>query len=176
MRRQLRASGLAGIYVASVLAANWLTEHVGMVPIGPGLSVTAGTFAAGVTLLARNLGQPVIGRARIVALMLLGCGLSWYLAAPWLAVASASAFAISELADMAVYSKMRARGWSRAVLLAALVGGIADTLVFLHFAGRVIPVTASLVIGQVVVKVGVSAIAVGVRGALLRQSLHRAGA
>jgi uncharacterized PurR-regulated membrane protein YhhQ (DUF165 family) len=168
---------LAAAYIATVVSANVLTEHYGQVSMF-GLLVTAGTFAAGATLLARNITQDVTGRLVIVGLMLIGCLFSWWLASPALAVASAVAFALSETADMAVYSPLRDRGWSRAVLAASLVGAVVDTFAFLKIAG--FPVTTESVTGQLVVKVGISwavVALVGVTGAFLRQpDLESAGA
>lgn len=165
----------ATCYVASVVLANVLTERLGLVPIGFGLVVTAGTFAAGATLLARNIAQDVIGSTRlrryaaVLTLMLTGCALSWWLASPQLAVASCAAFALSESADMAVFTPLRDSGWSRAAASAALVSSTVDTLVFLHIAG--FPITPHSVTGQLVVKVGISwAVAAGV--ALSGARLH----
>lgn len=168
---------LAVVYIGSIVLANVLTERYGLVPVGFGLYATAGTFAAGVTLLARNLTQDVVGRLLVMGLMVIGCALSWWLASPQLAVASAVAFALSEAADMAVYSPLRQRGWSRAVLCAAAVGAFVDTLVFLHLAG--FPVTTQSVAGQLFVKFGVSALVValvGVCRAVLRQPVDAEGA
>lgn len=176
--RRLFAFPLATAYIATVVLANVLTEHYGLIGIGFGLTATAGTFAAGATLLARNLTQDVTGRLVVLALMLAGCVLSWWLATPQLAVASAVAFACSETADMGVYTPLRKRGWSRAVLAASVVGAVVDTLVFLHLAG--FPVTADSVTGQLVVKVGISWATVALVGvgrlAVLRQSVDTAGA
>lgn len=167
---------ISGLYVGSVVAANWLTSRYHLVPValwlgglGLGLKVAAGTFAAGVALLARNLGQDVLGRLVILALMAVGIALSWWLATPALAVASAVAFTVSELADMTVYIWLRNRGRSRALLAAALLGALLDTLLFLHIAGY--PLTAGTVTGQMLVKVGISGVvaaALAVRGALAR--------
>jgi hypothetical protein len=168
---------MATAYVACVVLANWLTDRYGLVPIGFGLLVTAGTFAAGATLLARNITQDVTGRLVIVALMLVGCALSWWLASPQLAVASAVAFGLSETVDMLIYSPLRKRGWSRAVMAASLVAAIVDTLIFLRLAG--FPITADSVTGQLLVKVGISwavAAIVGVAGAVLREPVHGEGA
>jgi queuosine precursor transporter len=165
-------------YIAAVVLANVLTEHFGLVPIGFGLFCTAGTFAAGAALLTRNVTQDLTGRLVIVGLMLIGCGLSWWLASPALAVASAVAFTLSETVDMAVYSPLRDRGWSRAVMAASLASAIVDTYVFLAIAG--FPITTDTVAGQLVVKIGISwAVAVIVAGgslALLRQSVDAEGA
>ena len=179
--RRLFALPLAAAYIATVVLANVLTEHYGLISIGFGLTCTAGTFAAGATLLARNLTQDITGRLIVLGLMLVGCVLSWWLATPTLAVASAVAFACSETADMAVYSPLRKRGWSRAVLAASVVGAVVDTLIFLHLAG--FPVTTDSVTGQLVVKVGISwatvalvGLAKGGRHLVLRESVDTAGA
>lgn len=172
----IERSILAVVYVGSVVLANVLTETYGLVPIGLGMSVTAGTFAAGVTLLARNIGQDVNGRRVIVALMVLGVVLSWWLASPALALASGVAFALSETADMAVYTPLRRHGWAKAALAAALVGAVVDTVAFLWIAG--FPIWQALP-GQLLVKVGISAIAVALAGgarALFRQPVHPEGA
>lgn len=120
------------IYVGSVVAANWLTHRYGLVPIGFGLVVAAGTFAAGVALLTRNLGQDIVGRLWIVALMVVGIVLSWWLASPALAVASATAFALSETTDMTVYTWLRNRGRPAALMAAGLLSALVDTVVFLR--------------------------------------------
>lgn len=166
------------IYVGSVVGANWLTERYGLVSIGLGLVVAAGTFAAAVALLARNLGQDALGRLVIVLLMAVGVGLSWWLSTPALAVASAAAFALSETADMTVYTALRSAGRPRALLCAGVLGAVVDTFVFLHLAG--FPLTPSAVFGQLLVKAGLSAvvaIALGVRTrAVLREPVHAEGA
>jgi uncharacterized PurR-regulated membrane protein YhhQ (DUF165 family) len=167
---------VAAAYIATVVLANVLTEHFGLVSIGFGLLVTAGTFAAGAALLTRNVTQDATGRAVVIGLMLIGCALSWWLASPALAVASAVAFELSETCDMAVYTPLRDKGWSRAVMAASLVGAVVDTFVFLYLAG--FPVTAQSVTGQLVVKVGISwavAALAGVSGAVFRQPVHAEG-
>jgi uncharacterized PurR-regulated membrane protein YhhQ (DUF165 family) len=171
--KRTAALAIASAYVATVVLANVLTEHFGLVPVGFGLTATAGTFAAGAALLARNVTQDQIGRLPVLGLMAVGVGLSWWLASPQLATASAVAFALSETADMAVYTPLRGRGWSRAVLAASSVGAVVDTFVFLHVAG--FPVTTDSVSGQLLVKVGVSAATValvGVARAVLREPVN----
>jgi len=180
MRKLTLGVTAATAYVACVVLANVLTDHLGLVPIGFGLVVTAGTFAAGATLLARNVAQTIIGRLIVLALMLVGCAVSWWLASPQLAVASAVAFGLSELADMAVFTPLQDRGWGRAAAAGALVGAVVDTSVFLRIAG--FPVTVDSVTGQLIVKVGISWLVAGAVGlevwrrAVLREPVNAAGA
>lgn len=110
---------------------------------------TAGTYAAGAALLLRDVVQDTLGRVWVIAGILAGAGLA-ALTAPSLALASAVAFLVAELADMAVYTPLRDRGWARAVLASNIVGAIIDTYLFLWLAG--FPVTPSGVGGQLVGK------------------------
>lgn len=162
------------VYLGGVVAANWLTEHFGLVPAGFGLMTTAGTYAAAVVIVSRNFSQDVIGRWRVIALMVAGAALSWFLASPRLAVASLVAFTLSELADMFIYTPLRDRGRSRAVLLASTVGGVVDTFTFLLIAGFPLLLAAP---GQLVVKTGMAvlaAVAVRTTHALSRHHLRTA--
>jgi uncharacterized PurR-regulated membrane protein YhhQ (DUF165 family) len=139
-----RAPCLA-IYVFAAFAANWLTSRYGMVAVLPGVSVTAGTYAAGAALLARDAVQDAAGRQGVLAAIAAG-GAVTALTSPTLAVASTVAFLVAECADMAVYTPLRARGWARAVLASNVVGAALDTLTFLWLAG--FSITGQAVGGQ----------------------------
>lgn len=163
-------------YVAAIVAANILTERFGLVPVGFGLVATAGTYAAAFALVSRNITQDQIGRVRTLALMSLGVALSWRLASPALALASATAFALSETADMCVYTPLRKRGRGRAVAVASTTGALIDTVAFLLIAG--FPVLPSLP-GQLLVKVGMALVAALIlrgRRAVHGESVDTAGA
>lgn len=128
-------------YLACIVAANWLTSHFGLWPVGFGLVATAGTYAAGAAFVARNALQDAAGRVAAVAAIMLGAALSAWLASPALAIASATAFLIAEGLDMAVYTPIRKCGWARAAIPANVVGATVDTAVFmaLVIATRAIP-------------------------------------
>lgn len=161
-------------YVLAVVSANYLTDHYGLVSAGFGLTTTAGTYAAAIVLIARNLSQETIGRGGVIALMVVGVALSWWLASPELAVASGVAFALSESADMGIYTPLRKAGRGRAVAAASVVGAVVDTYAFLYLAGF----PASAAPGQLIVKAGmgiVAALVIGGSGALLRQPLQPIG-
>lgn len=163
----------AAAYVAAIVAANVLTERYGLVHLPLGLAVTAGTFAAGFALLARNTTQDATGKPVVLALMALGVVLSYWLATPQLALASGAAFAISETADMAIYTPLRDRGRTVAQLIACTVGAAVDSVAFLWIAG--FPLTWGNVAGQVIVKLAVVGLALAAGGAALavfRQSQH----
>jgi hypothetical protein len=139
---------LAG-YCGSILAANWATATFGLVPIGLGLAVTAGTFAAGLALILRDAVQQTAPRW-VVPAIVTGAALSYAVAGPALALASGMAFLVSELVDWAVFTPLRGRSLAAAVLASSVVAAPVDTIGFLWLAG--FPVTPSAVLGQFVVK------------------------
>lgn len=130
-RTGILAAGFAG----TVLAANWLTARYGFVPVGFGLTATAGTYAAGLSFGLRDATQESGGAWAAVAAIAVGIALSALVAPPALVFASAAAFALSELADLTVYSPLRRRHWVGAVIASNLVGALVDTYVFLTIAG-----------------------------------------
>lgn len=179
--RLIKIAAFCG-YIAAVVAANWLTNRFGFVPAGFGLMTTAGTYAAGAALLARDVVQDTTGRLSVLCAIAAGALLSAEFSTPALAVASGTAFLVAELADMAVYTPLRERGWARAVLVSNVLGAVLDTVVFLWLAG--FPIW-SAVPGQLVGKLLWATalpvlIVVSVRGVrrrvVSREPLHAEGA
>jgi len=122
-------------FIAAIVLANYLTTRYGFVPVGLGLTATAGTFAAGLALGLRDVLHETLGRWGVLAVILVGAAVSYLVADARIATASAVAVLLSELADMAVYSPLRERAWAAAVLLSNTVGALVDTVVFLWIAG-----------------------------------------
>jgi hypothetical protein len=168
--------------VGSVVLANWLTDRYGFVPIGFGLSTTAGTLAAGAALALRDALQDAAGKAAVLVAVVLGAVLSFAWSAPALAVASATAFAVAELADLLVYTPLRNRAefgsrvWATAVLASGVVGAVVDTVLFLRIAYGWSALKPDVVAGQFMGKILVSLLFVvavkGVRRAVPHPS-HR---
>jgi uncharacterized PurR-regulated membrane protein YhhQ (DUF165 family) len=150
MPRPLPAAVATAALVASIALANWLTGHYGLVPAGFGLLVTAGTYSAGLALALRDLLHESGGIRWVLGTIAAGCVLSLLLADGRIALASAAAFGLAELLDLAVYTPLRRRHWHLAVAASNAVGAVVDTLVFLTIAG--FGLTAGLVGGQILVK------------------------
>lgn len=149
--RHVYAAAAVVVYVAAIVAANVLTARFGLVPVGFGLVATAGTYAAGFALLARDFVDRYAGRWWVLGGIALGIALSWFAASPALAVASAAAFGISELADFAVYRlARRRRGFVFSAATSNVVSAPLDTVVFLAIAG--FPLTWPVIAGQLVAK------------------------
>lgn len=135
MNRRIAGLTLAASFLACILAANYVTTRFGMVPVGFGLVATAGTYFAGLTFILRDALQDSFGKIWTLAVIIAGALLSFLVADPFIALASAVAFGLSELADFAVYTPLRKRGYIRAVIASNVVGSLIDTIVFLTIAG-----------------------------------------
>lgn len=130
------------IYLATIPFANWMIQHVGTVkfpggphvlPVGLGFSAPSGVYIIGFALVARDLVQLILGRRLTVAAIVIGSTLS-YLIAPSVALASATAFFLGEVADFAVYTPLARRKLYLAVLASGIAGATIDSLVFLKIA------------------------------------------
>lgn len=156
------------IFLASIPLANWLTTEFGFVPVGFGFSATAGTYAAGVALVSRDFVHEWGGLRAVFALIGVGVVLSLLLADPMIALASGVAFAVSELADTAVYTPLRKKRWRLAVVASSIVGATVDTALFLGIAFGVAALTGEAITGQLVGKVLWVAVPVAIIGGWLR--------
>lgn len=143
------------IYILSIVAANWAVATFGIVPVGFGLYAPAGVYFAGIAFTARDLTQDRLGKSAVLAAIVVGAALSALLS-PALALASGVAFLVSELADFAVYTPLRRRGWLAAVVASNVVGVIVDSALFLALAFG----SLDYLLGQVVGKLWMTALAV----------------
>ncbi|MFG2813827.1 VUT family protein [Streptomyces sp. NPDC048410] len=135
----MKASTPAGIatlvaYIATIPAANLAVTHFGAVPVGLGYVAPAGVYLVGLALVLRDLAREATGRGAILAAIVTGTLISYLLADPSLAVASAVAFAVAETVDFVVYEPLRRRGLLVAILASNAVGLLVDSLLFLHLA------------------------------------------
>lgn len=137
-------------YIGVIVAANYATATFGLVPIGLGLAVTAGTFFAGAALIVRDGLQLHVGRLWMLAAIAAGALISAVTSTPAIALASGVAFAVSELVDWAVFTPLRPRTLPGAVVASSIVSAPVDTVLFLHLAG--FGVTWQAVVGQFIVK------------------------
>ncbi|HYF07034.1 MAG TPA: VUT family protein [Acetobacteraceae bacterium] len=142
-------------FALCIPAANWLIGNAGtvcvpggpcLIPVAPGLMAPSGVLMIGLALVLRDLVQRRLGLGFALAAILAGTALSALLAPPALVMASAAAFLLSELADLAVYTPLQRRGLIVAVVASSVVGLVVDSIVFLwlafgsldHLAGQVV--------------------------------------
>lgn len=166
----------AAAFIVAILAANYVTTEYGMVPVGFGLVATAGTYFAGLTFVLRDLVHDTVGRRGVLVLIAFGAVTSYLIADPFIALASGVAFAVSEVADLAVYEPLRRRGYVRAAIASNAVGALVDTFLFLWIAG--FPIAGAWqgqIVGKLAVTTAVIAL-VGVARAVLREPVNAEGA
>lgn len=173
--RRLAVAACGTAYVLVLAGANLLTSTLGQVPAGFGLTVTAGTYTAGIALAVRDTLHDLAGARIVLLALVVAANVSALTADPRIVVASTVAAVGSELADFAVYTPLRRRNRPLAIAASGLVGALVDSVGFLALAG--FPLTAPAVAGQLLVKaVWVTAayllLAEGVRRVVPRQRQH----
>ncbi|MBB5890635.1 uncharacterized PurR-regulated membrane protein YhhQ (DUF165 family) [Kutzneria kofuensis] len=90
-------------YAATIAGANWATTLWPAVTVA-GLHIPAGALLAGLAFTVRDLLQDTVGTRTTLLTIAPGAALSGLIAEPRIALASAAASAISESADIAVYT------------------------------------------------------------------------
>lgn len=144
-------------FLLTIPAANWMIGNVGhcipngpcLVPVGFGLHAPSGVLVIGLALVLRDVVHSLIGVRWALAAILAGCVLSFAIAPPMLAVASATAFLLSELADLSVYAPLRERRLYLALILSGIVGAAVDSTAFLLLAFGSLDFLAGQIIGKV---------------------------
>lgn len=157
-RRAIEGAVFLAGFALCIPAANWLIGHAGtvcvpngpcLIPVAPGgLMAPSGVLMIGLALVLRDLVQRRLGLGWAFGAVLAGAALSALLAPPRLVLASALAFLLSELADLAVYTPLQRRGLTRAVLASGAVGLVVDSLVFLWVAFGSLDFLAGQVVGK----------------------------
>lgn len=157
---------LAAAFVACVPAANWLISNVGttcipngpcLIPVAPGLMAPSGVLMIGLAFALRDVVQEHTGRAAVFWCIMLGALVTPLFAPPALAVASASAFLLSELLDFAIYSRLRRRALAGAVLLSGAAGAVLDSVVFSYLAFGEVKWALGLIVAKVYASLALAA-------------------
>lgn len=158
--------------VGTVVAANWTLNRYGIVSIGFGLTAPAGVYFAGLAFWLRDILHDLGGRRWVLTAIATGTLTSWVqsdaVTVPGgmtsIAVASGVAFALSELADFAVYAPLRERHRVAGIALSNTVGACVDSALFLWLAFGSLDAVA----GQIVGKSYMTAAAVAITHAVSR--------
>jgi queuosine precursor transporter len=131
------------LFLLTVPIANFLIGNFGttcipdgpcLIPVGFGLMAPSGVLMIGLALVMRDWLQELTNWKWSAVAVVAGSILSWLVADPFIAVASALAFLVAELFDLAVYTPLRKKGKHIAVLASGLVGAIIDSSLFVYIA------------------------------------------
>jgi uncharacterized PurR-regulated membrane protein YhhQ (DUF165 family) len=145
------------LFALTIPAANWLIGHVGtaclpqgpcVLPVAPGLMAPSGVMMVGVALVLRDLLQRRLGAVMSALAILFGSAISALLAPAALVAASATAFLLSEFADLAVYTPLARRRLVVAVVASSFAGLVVDSIVFLWLAFGSLDFLAGQIVGK----------------------------
>ena len=141
---------------ATIPTANWLIENVGVVcitqgpciiPVGFGLMAPSGVLVIGLALVLRDAVHEYFGWRGSLLAIVVGAAMS--ILSPALALASGAAFLVAELADLAVYARLRRAGRWLAVAASGVVGAFVDSAVFTVLAFGSLDFSAGNALGKI---------------------------
>ncbi len=150
-------------FISTVVLANWAVERYGIVPVGFGLTAPAAVYVVGIAFTLRDLLHEHLGPRWVIVGILIGAGLSAWLS-PSLALASGVAFLTSELADLAIYTPLRDRGWVVALVFSNAVGIVVDSLIFLWLAFHSLEFLPGQLLGKFWMTLLAIVLLLGIRG------------
>ena len=144
----------AALYVTCVVLVNWLFAVVPPIVLPGGEVWPPVSLAVGLVFVIRDYAQRAIGHKVLLA-MLVGAGISYFMAGPEIAFASMAAFMVGEMLDWAMYT-YTGRPFSQRILLSSLVSTPVDSAVFLFLIGlagwgTIVIMTASKLAGALIV-------------------------
>jgi queuosine precursor transporter len=157
MLRRIEGYIYLALFCGCIPMANWLIGNVGtycapdgpcVIPVAPGISAPSGVLAIGAALVLRDLVQRRLGLHWGFAAIIVGSALSGLVAPPALVVASMVAFALSETADLAVFTPLQRRGLVLAVAASTVVGIVVDSMLFLWLAFGSLDFLSGQIIGK----------------------------
>lgn len=156
---------LLAVFAATIPAANWLIGNIGticipegpcLIPVGFGLMAPSGVLMIGFALVLRDAVHERFGAKGSLAAIGLGAAMSMF--SPGLALASAVAFVIAELFDLAVYARLRKRKLWLAVLASGVVGAFVDSAAFTMLAFGSLDFSAGNALGKIYASIIVAAV------------------
>jgi uncharacterized PurR-regulated membrane protein YhhQ (DUF165 family) len=141
------------LYIAAIVAVNWMFTAIApwQTPLG---DLYLANIVVGFVFVLRDYAQRDIGHYVLFATAVAGV-LTWFMVDPAIAVASITAFMLSETADWAVYSWLR-RPLSQRILISSAIAVPLDTFAFQYLAGYLTPAAfmtevASKALGVIIV-------------------------
>ncbi len=141
--------------VLVVASANYLVQF----PVNDWLTWGALTYPVSyfvTDLTNRRFGSDLARRVVYIGFALAVLASIW-LASPRIAIASGTAFLVSQLMDVAIFDRLRERAWWQPPLFSSVIGSLVDTALFfaLAFWGTTMP-WVTLAIGDYGVKVAIA--------------------
>lgn len=133
------------LYVFVIFATNLGFSYIPPIDIGFGLFSPVAVVVGGV-FVARDYAQRHAGNYVLLA-MLFGCGLSYLMADPFVAIASVASFAASEIVDWLAFTLSKKPFYER-VMISSIISTPVDTLIFLSIVGLLSPATFAIMVAS----------------------------
>ncbi len=130
------------LYILLIVAVNYGFSVIHPIELFGGELWPPMSLVVGFVFIVRDFAQREIGH-RILIAMAIGVGLSYIMADPYVAIWSAIAFLVSELADWAVYTWTK-RPMSERVIYSSIISAPVDSAVFLIGLGFATPIGIAL--------------------------------
>ena len=124
------------VYIAAIVLVNWLFVAVAPWPTVFG-DLYLANLVVGFVFVLRDYGQRQVGHKILLATLVAGI-ITYFMVDPAIALASLTAFALSETTDWAIYSFTR-RPLQQRILVSSLVSVPLDTLAFQYLANYLTP-------------------------------------
>ena len=131
----------AALMTAIVVASNFAVQFPlsgSLFGIKLGDLLTWGAFTYPIAFLITDLTNrqfgPSIARRVVFVGFVAGVTLSFWTAAPRIAIASGTAFLIGQLLDISVFNRLRRQSWWQAPLAGSVLGSVTDTALFFSLA------------------------------------------
>lgn len=142
------------LYIAAIVVANIGFTYIPMIPLPFGEMFAPMSLLVGFVFVLRDFAQKELGHKVLIAIAV-GIGLSYLLADPFVAVASAVAFAISELTDWGIYTAYKKPLKDR-ILISSAISTPVDSAVFMLALGffswyGLVVMVASKMLGALIV-------------------------
>lgn len=169
------------LFALTVPAANWLIGNVGtycvpqgpcVIPVGFGFDAPSGVLMVGAALVLRDIVHEKLGARWALTAVAIGAVLSAFFATPALLLASTVAFLLAELADFAIYSPLRKRHLTAAVLASGLAGAVIDSAVFLWLAFGSLAFIEGQILGKLWMSLAAALLLVAYRRCWLGHKWH----
>ena len=118
------------VYILSILLINIGFVYVPMLPLfGTGEMYPPMALIVGLVFVLRDYAQKEIGH-KVLGAMAIGALLSYFMASPFVAIASVTAFLVSELVDWAYYTWSN-KSLRQRILISSLLSTPIDSAIFL---------------------------------------------
>jgi len=139
----------SAVYLLMIPLLNWAFSWAPVWELPGGGGWTPFAILPGLVLVLRDFAQREIGN-KVLILLVVGTVLSYFLAAPEIALASGLAFLVSEFIDWAVYTLTK-KPLSQRIFYSSLIAAPIDSVIF--FVGADVVVPGILTVGSVLASV-----------------------